>query len=106
VSNVFPERLDNKVVCIQSDRSLQLQSVPPMLPADVIGYDHSSSLFFLIIPSTMPIFFTSITVNGMLLRLEGFQIELVKVLICPSKYRSRTVVPRSPSSGDSVSCSL
>jgi len=32
VSNVFPERLDSEVLPVQSDESLQLQSVPHALP--------------------------------------------------------------------------
>ena len=38
--------------------------------------------------------------------LLDFHIDLMKLLIPPGKHRYRTVVPRSPSSGGSVSCSV
>ena len=38
--------------------------------------------------------------------LLDFHSDLMKLLISPGKHRYRTVVPRSPSSGDSASCSL
>ena len=33
VSNVFPEAMETKVVQVQLDRTLQFQSIPPLLPA-------------------------------------------------------------------------
>ena len=33
MSNVFPERMDSDVVRVQIDGSLQLQAIPPVLPA-------------------------------------------------------------------------
>ena len=33
VSNVFPERMDSDIVRVQLDGSLQLQAIPPVLPA-------------------------------------------------------------------------
>ena len=33
VSNVFPEAMETQVVRVQLDRTLQFQSIPPLLPA-------------------------------------------------------------------------
>ena len=33
VSNVFPEAMETQVVRVQHDRTLQFQSIPPLLPA-------------------------------------------------------------------------
>ena len=47
VSNVFPERMDSDVVRVQLDGSLQLQAIPPVLPAynkHMGGVDHLSQV--------------------------------------------------------------
>ena len=47
VSNVFPEAMETQVVRVQLDRTLQFQSIPPLLPAYnkyMGGVDHLSQV--------------------------------------------------------------
>ena len=81
VSNVFPEAMETQVVRIQLDRTLQFQSIPPLLPAynkymggvdrlsqvrKTYGFDRKSKRYwirpffiFLIMPLIMPTYCTN-----------------------------------------------
>ena len=131
VSNVFPERMDSDVVRVQIDGSLQLQAVPPVLPAynkymggvdslsqvrKSYGFDRKSRRYWVraffqffdyAINNAYLLYKHNCRLHDMTTRdLLDFRIDLMKLLIRPGKHRYRTVVPRSPSSGGSASCSL
>ena len=78
VSNVFPEAMETQVVRVQLDRTLQFQSIPPLLPAynkymggvdrlsqvrKTYGFDRKSKRYwirpFFIIPLIMPTYCTN-----------------------------------------------
>ena len=134
VSNVFPEAMETQVVRIQLDRTLQFQSIPPLLPAynkymggvdrlsqvrKTYGFDRKSKRYWI-----RPFFqyFDYAINNAYLLykhncklfdmppkELLDFRADLVKLLIRRSRYRKRPVVPQSSShSRDGVpsGCSL
>ena len=131
VSNVFPERMDSDVVRVQIDGSLQLQAIPPVLPAynkymggvdrlsqvrKSYGFDRKSRRYWVraffqffdyAINNAYLLYKHNCRLHDMTPRdLLDFRIDLMKLLIRPGKHRYRTVVPRSPSSGGSASCSL
>ena len=134
VSNVFPEAMETQVVRIQLDRTLQFQSIPPLLPAynkymggvdrlsqvrKTYGFDRKSKRYW--IRPFFQFFYYAIN-NAYLLykhncklfdmppkELLDFRADLVKLLIRRSRYRKRPVVPQSSShSRDGVpsGCSL
>ena len=130
-SNVFPERMDSDVVRVQIDGSLQLQAIPPVLPAynkymggvdrlsqvrKSYGFDKKSrhywvraffQFFDYAINNTYLLYKHNCRLHDMTPKdLLDFRIDLMKLLIRPGKHRYRTVVPRSPSSCGSASCSL
>ena len=131
MSNVFPERMDSDVVRVQIDGSLQLQAIPPVLPAynkymggvdrlsqvrKSYGFDRKSRRYWVraffqffdyAINNAYLLYKHNCRLHDMTPRdLLDFRIDLMKLLIRPGKHRYRTVVPRSPSSGGSASCSL
>ena len=81
VSNVFPEAMETQVVRVQLDRTLQFQSIPPLLPAynkymggvdrlsqvrKTYGFDRKSKQYwirpffqFFIMPLIMPTYCTN-----------------------------------------------
>ena len=113
------------------DGILQLQAVPPVLPAynkymggvdrlsqvrKSCGFDRKSrhywvraffQFFYYAINNAYLLYKHNCRLHDMTPRdLLDFRIDLMKLLIRPGKHRYRTVVPRSPSSGGSASCSL
>ena len=112
VSNVFPERMDSDVVRVQMDRSLQLQAIPPVLPAynkymggvdrlsqvsKSYGFDRKSRRYWV---RAFFQFFDYAINNAYLLykhncrlhdmtprNLLDFRIDLMKLLIRPGKHR-------------------
>ena len=122
VSNVFPERMDSDVVRVQLDGSLQLQAIPPMLPAYnkyMGGVDHLSQvrkcygfdtksrrywvraffqLFYYAINNAYLLYKHNCRLHDMTPRdLLDFRSDLMKLLICPGKHRySKNCGPSKP----------